>query len=71
MKNKSRVIVGNIIPFNIPLYILNLNYSYDLEQSNKVRLEAIKQRALEKKAEKDNITQALRKNDGSTVIKYF
>ncbi|RIB14831.1 hypothetical protein C2G38_2094740, partial [Gigaspora rosea] len=36
------------------------------EQSNKVRLEAIKQRALEKKAEKDKITQALRKNDGST-----
>ncbi|RIB23803.1 hypothetical protein C2G38_2170236 [Gigaspora rosea] len=39
------------------------------EQSNKVRLEAIKQRALEKKAEKDKITQALRKDDGSTKSK--
>ncbi|RIB30878.1 hypothetical protein C2G38_2052447 [Gigaspora rosea] len=39
------------------------------EQSNKVRLEAIKQRALEKKAEKLKITQALRKNDGSTKSK--
>ncbi|RIB03937.1 hypothetical protein C2G38_2121853 [Gigaspora rosea] len=35
------------------------------EQSNKVRLEAIKQRALEK----DKITQALRKNDGSIFLK--
>ncbi|CAG8650795.1 9777_t:CDS:10 [Dentiscutata erythropus] len=39
------------------------------EQSNKVRLEAIKQRALEKRAEKDKITQALRKDDGSTKSK--
>ncbi|CAG8824747.1 11282_t:CDS:2, partial [Racocetra persica] len=36
------------------------------EQSNKVRLEAIKQRALEKKVEREKITQALRKNEGST-----
>ncbi|RIB26698.1 hypothetical protein C2G38_2064142, partial [Gigaspora rosea] len=35
------------------------------EQSNKVRLEAIKQRALEKKAEKDKITLALRKDDAT------
>ncbi|RIB21571.1 hypothetical protein C2G38_2077919, partial [Gigaspora rosea] len=39
------------------------------EQLNKVRLEAIKQRALEKKAGKDKITQALRKYDGSTKSK--
>ncbi|RIB30092.1 hypothetical protein C2G38_2054733 [Gigaspora rosea] len=41
------------------------------EQSNKVRLESIKQRALEKKAEKDKITQVLRKDDGSTKYLNF
>ncbi|RIB30104.1 hypothetical protein C2G38_2054788, partial [Gigaspora rosea] len=39
------------------------------EQSNKIRLEAIMQHALEKKGEKDKITRALRKNDGSTNCK--
>ncbi|RIB07914.1 hypothetical protein C2G38_2213043 [Gigaspora rosea] len=38
------------------------------EQSNKVRLEAIKQCALEKKAEKDKITQALRKYQSKNHI---
>ncbi|RIB02330.1 hypothetical protein C2G38_2228124 [Gigaspora rosea] len=42
-----------------------------LKNKSRVVTEAIKQRALEKKAVKDKISQALRKDDGSTVIKYF
>lgn len=69
---------GNIpSPDKLPLSIIDGLKKLELknkvaskqEQSNKVRLEAIKQRALEKKAEKDKITQALRKDDGSTKSK--
>ncbi|RIB26864.1 hypothetical protein C2G38_2063670, partial [Gigaspora rosea] len=40
-----------------------------LKNKSRVIAEAIKQRALEKKAEMDKITQALRKNDGTTKSK--